>query len=69
MTSAGVRRYVWVSSRDERVRDRHRELNGKTFSWKDAPEVDGEKSADFDPESAKLIADMAELELLEAELT
>lgn len=29
----GVRRYQWRSSRDERVRDHHRALEGKEFLW------------------------------------
>jgi len=36
---AGVRRYKWSSSRDSRVRDCHRELNGKIFSWDEPPEM------------------------------
>ena len=36
---AGVTEYRWSSSRDERVRDRHRELNGKVFKWDDPPEM------------------------------
>ncbi len=34
---AEVERYVWSSSRDERVRDIHGELDGRTFSWNDPP--------------------------------
>ena len=30
---AGINRYVWSTSHDERVRLSHRELNGKEFSW------------------------------------
>lgn len=36
----GVKRYVWVTSRDERVRPSHRDLNGKEMSWSDPPVVD-----------------------------
>jgi len=36
-TAAGVSRYEWSSSADERVRPRHRELDGQTFSWDDPP--------------------------------
>lgn len=31
--SAGIKSYVWQSSRDERVRDLHRKLDGELFSW------------------------------------
>ncbi len=37
---AGVEEYVWSTSGDSRVRDRHRQLNGKTFRWSDPPVVD-----------------------------
>lgn len=36
---AGVSKYRWSDSRDSRVRDCHRELNGKIFSWKEPPEM------------------------------
>ena len=32
-TSAGIVRYVWRTSLDERVRVEHREREGKTFRW------------------------------------
>ena len=37
--SAGVTQYIWRTSNDERVRDRHADLDGQTFSWDDPPEV------------------------------
>ncbi len=37
---AGVEEYEWSDSRDSRVRERHRELNGKRFRWDDPPVVD-----------------------------
>lgn len=37
--SAGVTRYKWSTSRDQRVRDCHRELDGKIISWDDPPEM------------------------------
>lgn len=37
MQSAGISRYVWTTSGDERVREIHRELDGQTFSWNDPP--------------------------------
>lgn len=36
----GVRRYRWSSSKDERVRDRHKDLDGKVFDWDNPPIVD-----------------------------
>ena len=36
---AGCNKYRWSDSRDGRVRDCHRELNGKVFSWDDPPEM------------------------------
>ena len=36
---AGCTHYRWSSSKDSRVRDCHRELDGKVFSWDDPPEM------------------------------
>lgn len=36
---AGCTRYKWSSSKDQRVRDCHRALDGKIFSWDDPPEM------------------------------
>ena len=36
---AGCTHYRWSDSRDSRVRDCHRELNGKIISWDDPPEM------------------------------
>lgn len=36
---AGCKKYRWSDSRDSRVRDCHRSLNGKVFSWDDPPEM------------------------------
>lgn len=38
--AAGVESYVWRTSRDERVREAHRALDGKTFRYDDPPVVD-----------------------------
>ncbi len=35
---AGVERYVWTTSGDERVREEHAALEGEVFSWDDPPE-------------------------------
>lgn len=37
---AGVREYIWSTCRDSRVRDGHRRLHGKKFSYDDPPVVD-----------------------------
>lgn len=36
----GARKYRWSTSRDERVRHDHKELQGKIFSWDSPPVVD-----------------------------
>ena len=38
-TDAGCKKYRWSDSHDSRVRDCHKELNGKIFSWDDPPEM------------------------------
>ncbi len=41
---AGITEYIWFTTGDERVRRSHQELNGKKFSWDDAPvNSDGRK--------------------------
>lgn len=37
---AGIDNYIWSTSQDERVRDDHKRLNGKQFSFDDPPVVD-----------------------------
>ena len=37
---AGVNRYIWSTSGDEKVRDSHAALDGKVFSWDAPPVVD-----------------------------
>ena len=37
---AGITSYTWSTSHDERVRDRHRHLDGKVFQYADPPIVD-----------------------------
>jgi SPP1 gp7 family putative phage head morphogenesis protein len=34
--NAGIKSYMWQSSRDERVRDSHRRMDGKIFNWDSA---------------------------------
>lgn len=38
---AGVKTYRWLSSRDERVRPRHRRLDGKQYKWGEATGAEG----------------------------
>ena len=35
---AGITQYIWCTCGDERVRESHRQLNGKIFSWDVPPE-------------------------------
>jgi SPP1 gp7 family putative phage head morphogenesis protein len=42
--AAGITRFEWSTSGDERVRKSHRELEGKQFDYAHPPVVDGEKS-------------------------
>ncbi len=44
-TQAGISRYTWTTSGDERVRHDHAELDGKTFSWDDPPIVNASEVA------------------------
>jgi len=36
----GVERYMWSTSHDKKVRDRHKHLDGQVFSWDSPPVVD-----------------------------
>lgn len=44
--SLGVKKYVWQTSGDERVRPTHKRNNGKTFFWNKPPPVTGHPSHD-----------------------
>lgn len=37
---AGSESYIWQTAGDVRVRERHKHLNGKTFSWSNPPVID-----------------------------
>ena len=37
--AAGIESYVWVTSRDERVREEHAKLDGETFRYDDPPDT------------------------------
>lgn len=39
----GIEKFEWYDSADERVRDSHRKLSGKVFSYDDPPTVNGRK--------------------------
>lgn len=41
-TEVGVSRYTWATSRDERVRESHAEMEGSEQRWDDPPVVDEE---------------------------
>lgn len=45
-TSVGIERYRWSTSKDERVRESHAEVNGQEFAWNEpgpvAGSIDGE---------------------------
>ena len=38
----GIERYEWSTSQDERVRESHADMDGKTCEWANPPIVDGE---------------------------
>lgn len=40
----GVKRFIWETVKDERVRSSHADLDGETFSYDDLPIVDGERA-------------------------
>ena len=37
-TAAGIRKFVWRTMEDERVREEHEALDGQEFSWDDPPD-------------------------------
>ena len=41
-TGAGIDEYVWSTSKDQRVRPRHKELDHQVFSWDSPPIVDAQ---------------------------
>jgi SPP1 gp7 family putative phage head morphogenesis protein len=43
----GVDGYIWNTAHDERVRDSHREKDGKTFKWNDPPADTGHPGQDI----------------------
>lgn len=63
--SLGIEAYFWRTSKDERVRDSHRELEGQRILWSDPPEV-GHPGEDFecrcspDPDVSDLLGGTAD---------
>jgi SPP1 gp7 family putative phage head morphogenesis protein len=47
-TSAGIEKYRWGTSRDERVRAEHRQLDGQVFSW-DKPPMSARNGGRYHP--------------------
>jgi len=45
-TQLGIKKYIWSTSLDERVRDSHAEKEGQTFSWDDPPADTGHPGND-----------------------
>ena len=46
-TDIGVRRYIWRTAGDERVRDSHEAHEGKTYDWNDPPADTGHPGDDI----------------------
>jgi len=53
--SIGVSEYIWRTAGDERVRQSHREVNGKTFAWGKPPASIGEEPGQ--PVSCRCVAE------------
>lgn len=53
---AGIVEFVWSTSRDERVRKSHRELDGRRFHYDDPPTVDGEIALPGQPVQCRCLA-------------
>lgn len=49
--AAGITKYQWMTSRDERVRSRHANLDGQIFSW-DKPPIADKSGARYHPKQA-----------------
>jgi SPP1 gp7 family putative phage head morphogenesis protein len=42
----GVEEYIWMTAKDDRVRETHRSKNGKVFKWNDPPKDTGHPGQD-----------------------
>lgn len=60
----GIKRYIWSTSLDERVRDSHRANEGKVFSWDDPPAETGHPGEDINCRCVALpvVEDLLEFE-------
>lgn len=54
--AAGITEFVWSTSRDERVRKSHRDLDGKRFAYANPPLVDGEAATPGQPVQCRCVA-------------
>lgn len=56
-TAAGVEKYVWTTSNDERVREAHEEIDGETFAWDDPPTMSdtGERAHPGEPVNCRCV--------------
>lgn len=52
---AGIEKFAWTTSGDERVRESHAAIDGQVFSYDDLPEVDGEKVFPGEPPLCRCI--------------
>lgn len=43
----GIKKYIWRTSQDERVRDSHKRKEGKVFSWNNPPADTGHPGEDY----------------------
>jgi len=54
--AAGIEKYIWSTSNDERVRESHEEMDGEVCSWSDPPLVDDEHVHPGDPINCRCVA-------------
>lgn len=53
---AGIEKFIWTTSNDERVRDSHEEIDGEVFSYDEPPIVDGEPALPGEPYLCRCVA-------------
>lgn len=46
-TDLGIKKYIWRTSQDERVRDSHRKKEGNVYSWSNPPNDTGHPGEDY----------------------
>lgn len=54
--AAGITEFAWTTAGDERVRQSHRELDGRRFKYADPPLVDGVKALPGEPVQCRCVA-------------